>query len=117
MFSAQEYIPICSRYAVETGCTLVNVEYRLNPEFKSPKGIMDGYATLKWVISNAEALGIDRTKICLSGESGGGYICTGVAMHAAKNDESHLIKLLVPISPMTSDEFLSKPIDDFDQYR
>lgn len=117
MFSAIDYIPICSRYALECDCTVINVEYRLNPEHKSPKGIMDGYAVLKWVLENAQALGIDQNRICLTGESGGGYICTGVAMHAAKNGEGELIKLLVAQVPMTSDEFIRKPIEQFDEYR
>ena len=88
MFSAEDYIPICSRIALESDCTIINVEYRLNPEHKSPKGILDGYAAFKWVLANSESLEIDQSRICLSGESGGGYICTGVAMHAAKNDEA-----------------------------
>ena len=117
MFSAKDYIPICSRIAIEADCTVFNVEYRLNPEHKSPKGILDGYAAFKWVIANAEKLGIDPSRICLSGESGGGYICTGVAMHAAKNDEAKDIKLLVAHVPMTSDEFIRKPLEQFDEYR
>ena len=99
MWCAEEYIPICSRIVVETDCTVVNVDYRLNPEHKSPKGILDGYAAFKWVLENSESLRIDPKRICLSGESGGGYICTGVAMHAAKNDEAQHIKLLFPNVP------------------
>lgn len=109
MFSARDYIPICSRIALECDCTVINVDYRLNPEHKSPKGILDGYAAFKWVLSNAEKLGVDPSRICVSGESGGGYICTGLAMHAAKNDEGEKIKLMISHVPMTSDEFIKKP--------
>jgi len=63
--------------------TVVNVCYRLAPETKAPGGIDDGYAALKWVIKNAEAIGVDPKRIAIGGESGGGYITAGVAMRLA----------------------------------
>ena len=70
----------------------MNVDYRLAPEHKAPCGIDDSYAAVKWVIANAERLGIDANRIALMGESGGGYITGGVSMRLAEADESHLVK-------------------------
>jgi acetyl esterase len=50
MFSAKDYIPICARMATQFDCVIVNVDYRLNPEHKSPKCVMDCYAAFKWVV-------------------------------------------------------------------
>jgi len=45
----------CDRYAYEANVTVINVNYRL-PTFPSDtltKGVVDGYAALKWAIKNA----------------------------------------------------------------
>lgn len=70
---------------------------------------MDCYAATKYVIENADALGIDKTKVAISGESSGGYLATGVGMKLAEKDESHLVKLCFPIIPMTSDYYVRTP--------
>ena len=38
----------------------------------------------------------------MAGESGGGYICAGAMVQLAKEGESDLVKLAVPIIPMLS---------------
>ena len=72
--------------------TIINVDYRLAPEFKAPCGINDGYAALKWVLRHAEELGIDGDRVGVMGESGGGYITGGVAMRLAEGGEGHLVR-------------------------
>ena len=76
-----------------------NVDYRLAPETKCPQNILDFYCSLKHVIDNADALGIDSSKVGISGESGGGYICFGTMVMLAERDESHLVKAAFPIIP------------------
>ena len=71
--------------------TLFNVEYRLCPEHKAPAGIYDAYAALnhgKYVIDNSTQLGVDKDRIATFGESGGGWITTGVGMMLAERNES-----------------------------
>jgi len=79
--------------------TVVASHYRLAPENKAPAGIMDGYANLKWVIDNADALNIDKNRIAIMGESGGGWITAGVAMMLAERNESHLVRFHMPCIP------------------
>lgn len=40
--------------------TIFNVEYRLAPESKAPGGICDAYAAVKYIINNAQGLGINK---------------------------------------------------------
>ena len=47
MGSAEQYIPICNKLAVETQCIIINCNYRLTPENKFPLPIFDVYAILK----------------------------------------------------------------------
>ena len=51
-------------------------------------------------------------KLVLSGESAGGYLATVVAMLAEGKD----IDLLIPIMPMTTNDFVTKPVDAFDEF-
>ena len=107
--SADLYKPALSLLAKESGMVVFNVDYRLAPETKCPKNILDFYCALKHVIENAEALGIDSDKVGISGESGGGYICFGTMVMLAQRDESHLVRAAFPIIPMVSDYFFSDP--------
>ena len=105
-----------ARYAVQCGVTVVNVDYRLAPEHKIPCGIDDGYAAVKWVIANAEKLGIDGSRIALMGESGGGLITGGVSMRLAEANEGHLVRFQAQVIPMTTNAFITKPDSYFDEW-
>ena len=70
----------------------MNVDYRLAPEAKAPCGIDDSYAALKWVVANAEELGIDANRIAIMGM---GYITGGVSMRLAEAGETNLVKFQV----------------------
>lgn len=41
--------PLCRRLARELGLGVVNVEYRLAPEWKFPTGVEDCFDVVKWV--------------------------------------------------------------------
>ena len=94
-----------------TMCDVVvfNVDYRLAPETKCPNNVKDFYMAIKYVIENAEKLGIDAKKIAIAGDSGGGYICLGAEVMLAQNDETNLVKLALPGIPMVDDYLFSDP--------
>ena len=111
--SAGGFGPIASRYAVEGLCTVFNVDYRLAPEHKAPAGLYDMYAVLKHVHLNASTLGVDKNKIGMFGESGGGYITAGAGLILAEKNESHMCKFQIQQIPMVgtslvNDEFASE---------
>ena len=53
--------------------------------------------------SHAEDLGVDPARVAIAGESGGGYICAGTMVLLAREDQSDMVKLAIPIIPMLSD--------------
>ena len=76
----------CERYAIEAGCIVVFVDYRLGPKHPFPFGFDDSYDALQWTIERAEVLGIDPRRIALGGDSAGGALAAGVAQKARDTD-------------------------------
>jgi acetyl esterase/lipase len=70
------------RLARELGVVVVTVDYRLAPEHPYPAPLEDCYAGLVWTAKNADALGIDPSRIAIHGESAGGGLCAGLALLA-----------------------------------
>ena len=52
-------------------CVMFSIDYRKGPEFKPPTGQHDYACLVKYIYKNADSLGIDKTKICAGGLSGG----------------------------------------------
>lgn len=72
----------CRQIAAKSQCVVVSVDYRLAPEHKFPSAIDDSYAVIEWLISNAEELNIDASRIAVGGDSAGGNIAAAVSLKA-----------------------------------
>ncbi|WP_299540918.1 alpha/beta hydrolase [Phenylobacterium sp.] len=68
-------------------CVIVTVEYRLAPETAFPGALEDNYAALLWLHRNAQALGVDRARIAIQGESAGGGHAAMLALAARDRGE------------------------------
>ncbi|MBI3438424.1 MAG: alpha/beta hydrolase [Proteobacteria bacterium] len=79
---AAQLEPLHRPAAYELNCIIISVDYRLAPEHRFPAAIEDCYAGLAWTFANAEALGIDRTRIGVMGESAGGGLAAALALMA-----------------------------------
>ena len=75
------------RWAAELGCVALSVDYRLAPETPFPGPMDDAYAALRWLHEQADALGIDRARIAVSGESAGGALAACLALMARDRGE------------------------------
>ena len=71
----------------ELGCMAVSVDYRLAPETTYAGSIEDNYAGLKWLYDNADAIGADKTRIAVMGESAGGGHAALLAITARDRGE------------------------------
>ncbi len=85
------------RYAKEVGCKVVFVNYRLAPQNPHPVFFEDSYAAMCWTYGNAEALGIDPSRIGIGGDSAGSALAVGVCMMA--RDRRHPIKFAFQMLP------------------
>ncbi|AMS45506.1 alpha/beta hydrolase fold domain-containing protein [Aminobacter aminovorans] len=72
------------RVTREMDCVTTSLAYRLAPEHPAPVGAGDCYDGLMWVMSNANALGIDPTAIAVGGSSAGGGLAASCALAAVR---------------------------------
>lgn len=83
-------------------CVVVSVDYRLAPETPHPGPVEDCYAALKWLHASAAALGVDPTRIAVTGESAGGGLAASLALLARDRGEVPLVHQHL-IYPMLDD--------------
>lgn len=107
------HVTNCQRYAIESGCKIVFVEYRLAPKCAFPDGFDDCYQTLEWTLANAKTLGIDPQRIAVGGDSAGGALAAGVAQKARDKNLTDLCGQLL-IYPVTDHTCSTESATQFD---
>ena len=76
----------CRHYANVAKCRVVSVDYRMAPEYKFPAAVDDCAAATDWVVAQADALGIDRKRVAVGGDSAGGNLAAVIALMARDGD-------------------------------
>lgn len=84
-----------SRLANQSGATIISVNYQKAPEHPFPIPFDDCYATLLWVLNNAETLHLDSRNIGVAGDSAGANLAAGVALKARDNGIDLAFQLLI----------------------
>lgn len=72
----------CVWTATTLGAVVVNVGYRLAPQFPYPQALMDAHAALYWLSAQGESLGIDPNRIAVAGEDAGAGIAAALCLLA-----------------------------------
>ncbi|RPD55184.1 hypothetical protein L226DRAFT_470675 [Lentinus tigrinus ALCF2SS1-7] len=69
--------------SLELELAIVNVDYRLAPEYPFPTAFEDSFTVLQWVVKNAGELQLDLKKgFVIGGDSAGGNLAAAIALEA-----------------------------------
>lgn len=90
----------CRHYANAARCRVVSVDYRMAPEHKFPAAVDDCAAATRWIVAQADALGIDRARVAVGGDSAGGNLAAVMALMARDGELPPLVFQLL-VYPVT----------------
>jgi hormone-sensitive lipase len=69
-------------WATETQLPIFSVDYSKTPDYHYPVQLEECYQSYKWILENAEAMGVDTSKIIFAGDSAGGNLVLAVLIRA-----------------------------------
>lgn len=96
--------PCLSMLSQESESIVIAVNYQKAPEHPFPEPFNDCYATLEWVVNNAQELGVDSHNISVGGDSAGGNLAAAVALKARDQKLTSLASQLL-VYPCTNKDF------------
>ena len=70
----------CAMLASKLGCVVIDVDYRLSPEYPFPTALHEAHDVVQFAFSNAGELGIDPARIAIGGHSAGGNLTAAVCL-------------------------------------
>ncbi|USP78575.1 hypothetical protein yc1106_05849 [Curvularia clavata] len=89
--------PTCAQTAIETGCVVLNVNYRHTPEHTFPTAWHDSQDAFIWLHKNIQEIGGDPSRVIVGGVSAGGALSASLMLehHLGKNDAMKGLPALV----------------------
>lgn len=85
--AAPYHYRLVKQYALKAQCKVLLVHYRLAPKYKFPLALEDACFAYRWVLQNADMLGVDENRIALGGDSAGGNLAAACALALRDNGE------------------------------
>jgi len=95
--------------AAASGATVVSVDYRLAPEHPFPAAIDDCLAAVRWVVANADDLGVDPARLAVGGDSAGGNLA---AVSALDLRDTVAVRFQLLVYPVTDGAMARPSLDE-----
>jgi acetyl esterase len=86
---------VCRVLARGGDCLVFSVDYRLAPEHRFPCAVDDAFDSLAWIRAEAQSLGVDPARLAVAGDSAGGTLAAGCAIHARDRGWPLALQLLI----------------------
>jgi acetyl esterase len=92
--------------AVGAGAAAVFPEYSLSPEVRYPVALEECYAVARWLAQGAHGMGLDTTRVAVSGDSVGGNLAAATAILAKQRGDITFAAqaLLYPVTNAAFDD-------------
>lgn len=74
---------LARRLAVESGCAVLSIDYRLAPEHPFPAGLDDALTAMRWAHAHAHTLGCDPDRLAIGGDSAGANLAAVVSQRGS----------------------------------
>lgn len=94
--SLESHDGACRLLARESGVSVLAVDYRLAPEHPFPAASEDALAVWAWVGENCEALGFERSRVAVGGDSAGATLAALVTHRGAEGFAPRFQLLIYP---------------------
>ncbi|MDP3084019.1 MAG: alpha/beta hydrolase [Rubrivivax sp.] len=91
---------LCRQLALRSGGAVISLDYRLAPEHPFPAAVDDAWTALQWLAANADAVGVDGSRLAVGGDSAGGTLAAVCALLA--RDARLALALQLLITPGTT---------------
>ncbi len=108
-----QYDTVAQQLAFHSGCIVCSVNYMLAPARKLKEIHQDGFESYKWIVENADNLGIDSQRIAIGGDSAGGNLAISVVL-ACKQNSYAMPKFQLLIYPSVDLSMSFPSIDEFE---
>jgi acetyl esterase/lipase len=93
---------VCARMSHNTGAVVVSVDYRLAPEHPYPAPLHDCHAAYRWILREADSLGLTLESLVVGGTSAGGGLAATLCLFLRDRHEP-LPKLQLLAAPAVDD--------------
>ncbi|KAH6696927.1 Alpha/Beta hydrolase protein [Plectosphaerella plurivora] len=103
----------CRHMCNEAGIKVIDVDYRMGPEYKFPTAIYDCWDAVKWTREHAAALNVNPESISIGGLSAGGQM-SAVLAHFAR-DEGIPLRLQLMVVPATDMRYCRRRLTQLDE--
>ncbi len=90
----------CRKIVNKVHCVVIDVDYKIAPEFMFPYALNECYDVVKWAYENCKELGIDKNKIALGGHSAGGNLAAGITLMAEKSKDFSIAYQVLDYPPL-----------------
>lgn len=101
---------LCRRMAAAGRLKVLSVAYRLAPEARFPTQKEDAVEAFDWARANAEALGVDRRRIAIGGDSAGSYLALATIGERPGAARAHL--MIYPLLQLNDDDWADTALKD-----